>query len=192
VDLPDALAVLGVTPGATVHEVRAAYRRLVREVHPDVATDASDVGRRTARLADAYDRVRAAIAATGGDRVPAPPAAAPTPPPGPPPPPSEGLRLEATALEADAILVGAPAGETFAALFEAAGRVGPVAYFDRHLGIIETIVRFEGGPSCSVLITLQGRAMGTEAFVTMESIEADPAPPVAPVVEALVAELRTG
>lgn len=187
-DLPAALAVLGVSPGATAHEVRAAYRRLVREVHPDVAADATDAGRRTARLAEAYARVRAAIAAAGGDRVP-------IPPPAPPPPGRVGMPrspLDAVALEADAILVDAPAAETFAALFDAAGRVGHVAYVDRHLGIIETIVRFEGGPSCSVLITLQGRATGTEAFVTMESIEADPAPPVAPVVEALVAELRTG
>jgi hypothetical protein len=98
----------------------------------------------------------------------------------------------AEALDTDAILVDAPADETFVALFEAAGRIGHVGYFDRHLGILETIVRFEGGPSCSVLITLQGRAVGTEAFLTMESIEAAPTPPIAPVVDALVAALRTG
>jgi hypothetical protein len=64
-----------------------------------------------------------------------------------------------------------------------------VAYFDRHLGLLETVVRFEGGPTCSVLITLQGRAFGTEAFITMESIEAAPTPPIGPVVDALVDEL---
>ena len=58
------------------------------------------------------------------------------------------------------------------------------------LGILELIVRFEGGPSCSVLITLQGRAFGTDAFCTMDSIEAAPTPPLRPVVEALVEELR--
>ena len=51
-------------------------------------------------------------------------------------------------------------------------------------------MRFEGGPSCSVLITLQGRAFGTDAFCTMESIEAAPTPAIRPVVEALVEELR--
>ena len=51
------------------------------------------------------------------------------------------------------------------------------------------MVRFEGGPTCSVLITLQGRAHHTDAFCTMESIEAAPTPPIRPVVEALVDEL---
>ena len=86
-------------------------------------------------------------------------------------------------------MLDAPADEAFAALFEAAGRVGHVAYFDRNLGLLETVVRFEGGPTCSVLITLQGRAYGTEAFCTMESIEAAPTPPIAAVIDALVEEL---
>ena len=92
-------------------------------------------------------------------------------------------------LDQDSITLDASADEAFAALFDAAGRVGHVAYFDRHLGILETVVRFEGGPTCSVLITLQGRAYATEAFCTMESIEAAPTPPIRPVVEALVEEL---
>ncbi len=199
-DLPEALAALGVTPGATTGEVRAAYRRLVREVHPDVVGEAGDASHRTARLAEAYARVRAAIRGAGGDTVPLPPPAATSPPPAgattasaaAPAGPVDATVLDAAALDTDAILVDAPAGETFAALFEAAGRVGHLAYFDRQLGIIETIVRFEGGPSCSVLITLQGRAMGTEAFVTMESIEADATPSIAPVIDALVTELRAG
>ena len=84
------------------------------------------------------------------------------------------------------MLLHAPAAEAFAVLFEAAGRIGHVAYFDRQLGILETIVRFEGGPSCSLLITLQGRASGTEAFCTLESIEAQPTPSIRPVIEALL------
>jgi hypothetical protein len=86
--------------------------------------------------------------------------------------------------------VTAPAAETYAALFEAAGRIGEIAYFDRQLGIVETIVRFQGGPTCSVMMTLQGRADGTEIFCTMESIEATPAPNIRPVLDALVEELR--
>ena len=49
------------------------------------------------------------------------------------------------------------------------------------------LVRFEGGPTCSVLCTLQGRAFVTEVGCTMDSIEAGPTPPLRPVVEALVA-----
>ena len=97
--------------------------------------------------------------------------------------------VEAQLLEGDAIAVHAPAEEAFALLFEAAGRVGHIAYFDRQLGILETVVRFEGGPTCSVMITLQGRAMYTEAFCTMASIEAAPTPSIQPVVEAIIEEL---
>jgi hypothetical protein len=61
---------------------------------------------------------------------------------------------------------------------------------DRNLGILEVIVRFEGGPSCSVLMTLQGRAFGTDVFISMESIEADPTPALAPVLVALLEELE--
>ena len=80
-------------------------------------------------------------------------------------------------------MTGAPATDGFV------GRVGDVAYVDAQLGILEIIVRFEGGPSCSVVMTLQGRATHTKVFCSMESIEAAPAPAIRPVLEALVAEL---
>jgi len=160
--------VLGVGPEATPVEVRAAFRRLVQEHHPDHADD-TQATRRTAELTEAYALVRGAT---------------PSPPP-PPPPPSTSTAEPS----GDSILLDVPADEAFAALFEAAGRVGHVAYFDRNLGLLETVVRFEGGPTCSVLITLQGRAHGTEAFCTMESIEAAATPPIGPVIDALVEEL---
>ena len=97
--------------------------------------------------------------------------------------------MEADA-DGDTIAIGAPPTEAFALLLEAAARLGGIGYVDRQLGILEVIVRFEGGPSCSVLITLQGRAFGTDAFCTMDSIEAAPTPPLRPVVEAIVEELR--
>jgi hypothetical protein len=161
----EARRTLGVGDGASSDEVRDAYRRLVRERHPDRdrSRDATEV---TARLTEAYAVLRRAMAQ-------GPPTAAP---------------LEVKE-EGDSLWLDVPADEAFAALFEAAGRVGHVAYFDRHLGLLETVVRFEGGPTCSVLVTLQGRAFGTEAFVTMESIEAAPTPPIAPVIDALVTEL---
>ena len=62
------------------------------------------------------------------------------------------------------------------------------AYFDRNLGLLATVVRF-GEADLSVLnVTLQGRAYGTEAYCTMESIEAAPTPPIAAVIDALVEE----
>ncbi len=176
--LDDALAALAVTRGASEHEVRTAYRRLIGAAHPDRAGGDPDATRRTARLTQAYAVVRRALA-EGQMVAPAAVESAV----------EEVDARPAAEIDQDSIVVDVPADEAFAALFEAAGRVGHVAYFDRNLGLLETVVRFEGGPTCSVLITLQGRAYGTEAFCTMESIEAAPTPPIAAVIDALVEEL---
>ena len=195
-DTDEALAVLGISPGATADEVRAAYLRLIRDHHPDVTGGDPTTTRQAARVTQAYAVIRAVLGADGLAVVPEPPprptAAAPTADTSPPkrwPFDASAEPTEAEALDGDTIAIALPAAEAFAALFDAAGRVGHVAYFDRQLGMLETVVRFEGGPTCSVLITLQGRALHTEAFCTMESIEAAPTPPIRPVVEALVEEL---
>jgi hypothetical protein len=190
VDTREALGVLGLGPGAAMTDVRAAYRRLVRQHHPDVAGAAETA--QTARLTEAYALLRRVARTARSDTITVnddTPAAAPPPSPAPPTPTPYEAAIEAELAGGDTLLVRAPAAETFAALFEAAGRIGHVAYFDRQLGILETIVRFEGGPSCSFLITLQGRSNGTEAFCTLESIEADPTPPIQPVMGALIEAL---
>ena len=135
-----------------------------------ISTRPTDATRRTAELTEAYALVQRKLATSPDGRIEHP-RRAPRLRRRPSPVPVKEV-------DGDSILFDVPADEAFAALFEAAGRVGHVAYFDRHLGILETVVRFEGGPSCSVLITLQGRAYGTEAFCTMESIEAAPTPPI--------------
>jgi len=191
-DTREALGILGISPGATVEEVRAAYLRLIRDRHPDVAGSDPTATREAARVTQAYAAVRAVLTAAGSATVPEPT----TPPPQTAPPAAKRWPFDATddptaaeSVDGDTIAIDAPPPEAFAALFEAAGRVGHVAYFDRQLGILETVVRFEGGPTCSVLITLQGRAHHTDAFCTMESIEAAPTPPIGPVIAALVEEL---
>jgi hypothetical protein len=203
-DLIEAREVLGLTDGVTLDDERAAYRRLLRVHHPDVAP-AADAQVRTTVLIQAYEVVVAWAAehGTSGEvlRWPAPatPPSGTTPPPSAPDPPGSTPPdrpdepfdiVDAQALDEDTIAVDAPPPEAYAALFEAASRVGNIAYVDRQLGIIETMVRFEGGPTCSVVMTLQGRATFTEVFCTMESIEAAPAPPIAPVIDALVEALR--
>jgi hypothetical protein len=184
VDTREALAVLGLGSGAAMTEVRAAFRRLVLEHHPDIA--GPDETEQTARLTEAYALLRRVADASGGDTITVAPPAPPAPAP-PAPAPTAYEEAIATELAAgDTLLLHTPMAESFAVLFEAAGRIGHVAYFDRQLGILETIVRFEGGPSCSLLVTLQGRMDGTEAFCTLESIEAMATPPIRPVIEALL------
>lgn len=55
-DRPDPYRVLGLTRGATPDQIRAAYRRLARAVHPDVSK-APDAAARFAALADAYEQL---------------------------------------------------------------------------------------------------------------------------------------
>ncbi|HKY69180.1 MAG TPA: hypothetical protein VJM49_22510, partial [Acidimicrobiales bacterium] len=97
--------------------------------------------------------------------VAAPPPSPPPAPP-PPPPPRVGLAIEAD----DTLLLAAPPDEAFAILLDAAHRVGNVSYVDRSCAIFEAVVR-QDGETCSLVVTLQGRAHGTEALLTLEAME---------------------
>lgn len=54
VNMPDLYAELGLTPGATPEEIKAAHRRKVREHHPDRGGDLDEF----VRLQAAYDALR--------------------------------------------------------------------------------------------------------------------------------------
>lgn len=51
---PCAYEILGIPAGATSKEIKAAYRRLARVLHPDAAKDSSAADDRFIRLHDAY------------------------------------------------------------------------------------------------------------------------------------------
>lgn len=195
--LDAALDLLGLDRTADERTARSAYRRRVRELHPDLAatgTGTGDVSTRTERTASlnlawtvVIGALRDGTIGTGAE-------------PGEPPrstEPANGVEATRAPSTGQATVEGhdgslwldVPADEAYLALYEASGRVGHVAYVDRHLGLLGVIVRFEGGPTCSVLITLQGRAEGTEAMCTMTSIEAAPAPSIDPVLDALAEAL---
>jgi hypothetical protein len=195
--LQEALAILDLTPGQSIADARVRYREILRRVHPDVAAEgisSASATTETIAITEAFGVVRDAVAANDGRHIPRPS-----------PERSEGNSREpdcrhrerpAGPMEAveirtdgDTLFITAPPAEAFGLLLDACARLGGIGYVDRNLGLLEVIVRFEGGPSCSVLLTLQGRAFGTDAFVTMESIEAAPTPALAPVVEALLEEL---
>jgi hypothetical protein len=82
-----------------------------------------------------------------------------------------------------------PADEAFVALLDAAHLVGEVTYVDARLGLLEAVLADGAGTPCQLLVTLQGRATGTEAFCSLEPLGTDPCPPVADVVAALAAAL---
>ena len=68
---PDPYAVLGVSVGASVADIVRAYRRLARQLHPDVTDDAT-ASERFATVTAAYQRLLAAAASRSPDSVPVP------------------------------------------------------------------------------------------------------------------------
>jgi hypothetical protein len=174
---------LGLTPSWT--EVRVAYRAQIASAHPDRAGgDAA----RAALVTEAYATLERAHREGRLHHAPAPgPAAAA---PGRPPPPSPPLAEPPEVLDGDTVHLLAPPDEAFARVLEACHRIGDVTYVDRSCAILETLLKVEGEGTCSLVITLQGRADGTDAFCTLEAIEHVASPPVRQVVEHLVAALR--
>jgi hypothetical protein len=95
-DLQPAYRTLGVKPGAPVGEIRAAYKKLMRQHHPDLAApeDRAEATRKTAKINAAYDLVMGQLDSTqpGPTAPPRSQQTAPKPPPPkakskPPPPP---------------------------------------------------------------------------------------------------------
>lgn len=188
-ELEFACQVLGVAVGDSEKEVKTLFRALMREHHPDLsesrtgkAPDSID----PSLLTEAYSVVLASIQASPERLVPRSGQLA--------------ISLAASASPAhplvseqdgDTVWIEAPPDEAFQCLLDAASTLGGIGHVDRNLGLLEVIVRFEGGPSCSVLMTLQGRAHGTDVFCEMESIESEPTPPIDPVLESLVERLTS-
>ena len=162
-DRRDALRVLGLTDEAPADEIRARYLDLVRKNHPDVARDggAADV----AAITEAY---RVVITSPPEPARPAP------------------RRHIAVTSDGDSLSVAMPGYETFRAVAEAATKIGSIAYIDADAALLEAVITLTSGVTCSLVMTLQGRATGvTDVFCTVEPLGNGEAPPVA----VLVAEL---
>lgn len=66
VSVEQAMEALGVRPGADLGQVRAAFRRRILELHPDVSGDTSAAGQAAARdVVHAYRRLRQEFALGG-------------------------------------------------------------------------------------------------------------------------------
>src|SRR6476661_6054694 len=182
-DRTEAARILGVTPEAPWTDVRRAYRGLIQTRHPDRAGAASTGA--AVNIIKAYGVLRTArfeppprSPDPGADQTRLTRAA---PPPATPVSPTAIVRIDS-----DTIAFGAPADETFLLLLEAGHDLGELTYVDRSVPILEVICQFVGTPTLSLVITLQGRMDGTEAFCTVQSIEARPGPPTAAVVDVLM------
>ena len=178
-DSAEAWRRLELEPGAPWDEVRAAYRRLLRAHHPDVAGSDAATTARTAGIIEAYAVLRARRGSDEEVAV-APPEPEPTPEP-----------LAYRVVGNDTVALGAPAEEAFFAILDVGHEIGEVTYIDREAGLLETIVQLEGGPVCSLVVTFQGRANGTtEAFCTLEPLGVGPPPPATAAVEVVTERLQ--
>jgi hypothetical protein len=187
VDEDGARALLGIDRAAGPEEVRAAYRRLIRDAHPDRGgTD----GIRAAALNEAYAVLIRRRRTRPGGTSPTGSATPGTPPSRPAGAASRPVgQVPAEVLDGDTIHIAAPADEALALLVEACHRIGHVSYLDRSCAILEAMVTVPDQGTCSLLITLQGRADGTDAFCTLEAVERVAQPPVGPVTAALLRAL---
>jgi hypothetical protein len=143
-DPAEARTVLCVAADASDDEVRAAFRRLLLDHHPD-RTGGGD-GEATRVLIEAYRTL-----AAGG--------------------PEPLAQLDLFDVTADFELE-LPADEAFLAVLDAAHAIGDVTYVDAEAGLLEVVRTHADGTRTSLLLTLQGRAAAgtTEVFVTEEPL----------------------
>jgi DnaJ domain len=182
VDQATARDVLGVAPDAPWPDIRAAYLRLVREHHPDTASDVAEAGIRTVRTAQITSAYSALLVNRPvNDGATGPPTFAPKVT-------DESLTdaLDGTRR----VLLAAEIDDAFVALLEVAHMVGVVSYVDRQSAVLEAIVTAAPGEATSLLIFLEpGEEEGvTEAFLGVEPLGGHPPAPLDPLVDR-IAEL---
>ncbi len=198
-ELGRAWRVLGMDPCDDPGELRAGFARRLFDLHPD-HSDAPDATAATIELNEAYQVVvthlgAATHAPPSSANGSADPSSAPPSAPRATAPRADDPRevVAIAQLDDDTIGIGAPGPETYRVLLEAAHRLGEVIYVEPSSGLIQVMVEFVDGPICQLLLTLQGRATGvTEAFLTIESLDDEPPPPIDAVTRLYIDTLTTG
>lgn len=181
----DALHVLGLSRPTTWPQVRAAYRQRVQVHHPDRSA-AHDAPRLTAELNAAYRVLRdhrdllEVVPSPATDAVP--PAWGPDPAPDAP---------DVAAADDDSLILVAPHDEVFWRLHAALDVVGDVTLADPDAGLLEALVPGTGPAPSQLVVTLQGRVAGTEAFFTLESLDESTAPSLPELVRELARLVRS-
>jgi len=181
VEVHEARAVLGVLATDDWFEIRRAYRKLIRELHPDHAGERATA--RAAELNEAYAVLARATPRSADRRQHRPPAS-------PLRPTIHGARMTARVENGHTLVIDAPPDEAFTRLLDAGHVVGHVSYVDRSAALFEVIVQ-HNGEACSLVVSLHEHPDGCEALCTMESIQRVFQPAPEPVVRQLVAALHT-
>ena len=175
----DPYAVLGLSPDATLDEVRSARRRLAAQFHPDHGGDATRMG----EINVAFDAVVSHLlhpAPASSPPVPDPPAT----PPAPPAPPRryQGVQHDAPSFTIDHLPV-----EAFEALLVVTSWMGEVLVDDPPY-VLEVLLT-DPGP-CWCRLDLVPDAGASTVTLTVASIDGTPAPDVELVRDTWVANLN--
>lgn len=171
VDADEARQILGVAATADGDLLREAHRREIRRAHPDAG--GSEAAAR--RVNAAWDLLQNVEPFDSPALVESTPAAAPVPEP----------------VDVDQwYRVDVAPDELLARLAEAGHEVGEVVFVDPHVGILEIVVGEAPGVGQLAVTVGDQSAAGTEITFTLEPLGITPAPPIAGVVDALMAAIR--
>jgi hypothetical protein len=175
----EALASLGLEPGADWPDIKNAYRSQIRSHHPDLShapgdqAVAAQINIAYALLADLADQGRLPAAR---------PLNSPTPEP-------VGPALASAASDPAVLVV--PPGDLFDRLLDAAHDVGDVTHIDPDAGTVQMLIRLTGWPPSQLTCQLAKRGGDQVILSTLESLDSRPAPPIADVVTILADQLRS-
>lgn len=164
-----ALAVLGLQGRPPWDDVRAAYRSLVRESHPDVARNEAATSR-TAAINEAFAHLRRRTE-DGREALP------------------ERPLDPARPVTQPAVVLRSRPGDVYVNLLEAAHELGDVCYLDPEAGLIQILLSDQGAAGAHLLIDLDRDHEPPRVAFTLESAD-DAVAPIADVVGALAAHLR--
>lgn len=175
----DPFAVLGLAPGASLEQVRAARRRLAKEAHPDHGGDEA----RMREINAAFDAAVKAVLRpppASASATPSPPSKHPPPPPRPPrrrPPaaPQSGpRRIRVVEQDIASFVIPMVPSDAFAVLDLATRALGdaidhePSHWMEAHL--------YEPG-ECWCRLDLLPEGGSTQVAVTIAHVEGTPWPP---------------
>ncbi len=199
-DRRTAAALLGVDPESPPELVRARYRSLLMQAHPDRSQHA-DAAERTMQLTAAYRVLRAGpppqTTSAAGPQHPdsatpgaaAPGAAASAPAREPRATPSE-VPGDPTLLGPTTIGLGLLEPLALRRLIDMALDLGDVTFLDRSNGLLEVVVEFEDAPTSSVVLTVAGHPGGSRIDCWVEPLSGGSAPPADAVTRLVLRELR--
>lgn len=167
----EAIGLLGLRGAPTEEDVRAAFRHLIWQSHPDVtaSVERAENGAQASALIVAY-RVALEWARSAASEGSIPPSVATAEPSGASDSEAASDR-RAWLVDRDTIALRCFHEEAFARVLDVGSLLGAITYLDRQGELIEVMLTTKLGDTVSLVISFQGRAEWVEAFLTTEVLD---------------------